>query len=37
MSDVRGIPEQLMLSALFNAVSTIDNHYAILVNHDFYG
>ena len=26
-----------LLSALFNAVSTIDNHYAMLVNHDFYG
>lgn len=24
-----------LLSALFNAVSTIDNHYAMLVNHDF--
>ena len=26
-----------LLSALFNAVSTLDNHYAMLVNHDFYG
>ena len=26
-----------LLSALFNAVSTIDNHYTMLVNHDFYG
>ena len=26
-----------LLAALFNAVSTIDNHYAMLVNHDFYG
>ncbi len=24
-----------LLAALFNAVSTIDNHYAMLVNHDF--
>ena len=26
-----------LLSALFNAVSTLDNHYAMLVNHDLYG
>ena len=26
-----------LLAALFNAVSTTDNHYAMLVNHDFYG
>ena len=26
-----------LLAALFNAVSTVDNHYAMLVNHDFYG
>lgn len=26
-----------LLSALFNSVSTIDNHYTMLVNHDFYG
>ena len=26
-----------LLAALFNVVSTIDNHYAMLVNHDFYG
>ena len=26
-----------LLAALFNAVSTMDNHYAMLVNHDFYG
>ena len=26
-----------LLAALFNAVSTIDNHYTMLVNHDFYG
>ena len=25
-----------LLSALFNAVSTLDNHYTMLVNHDFY-
>ena len=25
------------LAALFNSVSTIDNHYAMLVNHDFHG
>ena len=24
-----------LLAALFNSVSTIDNHYAMLVNHDF--
>ena len=26
-----------LLAALFNAVATVDNHYAMLVNHDFYG
>ena len=26
-----------LLSALFNSVSTIDNHYTMRVNHDFYG
>ena len=26
-----------LLSALFNSVSTLDNHYTMLVNHDFYG
>ena len=26
-----------LLAALFNSVSTIDNHYTMLVNHDFYG
>lgn len=26
-----------LLAALFNVVSTIDNHYTMLVNHDFYG
>ena len=26
-----------LLAALFNAVSTLDNHYAMLVRHDFYG
>ena len=26
-----------LMAALFNVVSTIDNHYAMLVNHDFYG
>ncbi len=26
-----------LLAALFNSVSTIDNHYAMLVNHDFNG
>ena len=26
-----------LLAALFNVVSTIDNHYAMLVNHDLYG
>ena len=26
-----------LLSALFNAVSTIDNHYAMRINHDLYG
>ena len=25
-----------LMAALFNAVSTIDNHYTMLVNHDFY-
>ena len=25
-----------LLAALFNVVSTIDNHYAMLVNHDLY-
>ncbi|MFR0845877.1 MAG: hypothetical protein ACLSH2_15700 [Oscillospiraceae bacterium] len=25
------------MAALFNSVSTIDNHYAMLVNHDFHG
>ena len=24
------------MAALFNSVSTIDNHYAMLVNHDFH-
>lgn len=24
-----------LMAALFNSVSTIDNHYAMLVNHDF--
>ena len=26
-----------LLSALFNSVSTLDNHYAMLVNHDLHG
>lgn len=26
-----------LLSALFNSVSTLDNHYTMMVNHDFYG
>ena len=26
-----------LLAALFNSVSTLDNHYTMLVNHDFYG
>ena len=26
-----------LLAALFNVLSTIDNHYTMLVNHDFYG
>lgn len=26
-----------LMAALFNVVFTIDNHYAMLVNHDFYG
>ena len=26
-----------LLTTLFNAVSTLDNHYAMLVNHDLYG
>ncbi len=26
-----------LMAALFNSVSTIDNHYTMLVNHDFYG
>jgi len=26
-----------LMAALFNVGSTIDNHYAMLVNHDFYG
>ena len=26
-----------LMATLFNVVSTIDNHYAMLVNHDFYG
>ncbi len=26
-----------LLSALFNSVSTMENHYAMLVNHDLYG
>ena len=26
-----------LMSALFNAVSTLDNHYTMLVNHDFHG
>ncbi len=26
-----------LLATLFNAVATVDNHYAMLVNHDFYG
>ena len=26
-----------LMSALFNSVSTLDNHYTMLVNHDFYG
>ena len=25
-----------LLAALFNSVSTIDNHYTMLVNHDFH-
>ena len=28
---------QYLMAALFNSVSTIDNHYAMLVNHDFHG
>ena len=31
------VSEAYLLAALFNAVSTIDNHYAMLVRHDFYG
>ena len=26
-----------LMAALFNSVSTLDNHYAMLVNHDFNG
>ncbi len=26
-----------LLTTLFNAVSTLDNHYAMMVNHDLYG
>ena len=26
-----------LMAALFNSVSTLDSHYAMLVNHDFYG
>ena len=26
-----------LMAALFNSVSTLDNHYAMLVNHDFHG
>ena len=26
-----------LMAALFNSVSTIGNHYAMLVNHDFHG
>lgn len=26
-----------MLAALFNAPATTDNHYTMLVNHDFHG
>lgn len=26
-----------ILAALFNAPSSIDNHYTMLVNHDFHG
>ena len=26
-----------LLAALFNSVSTLDNHYTMLVNHDFHG
>ena len=26
-----------LMAALFNSVSTIDNHYTMLVNHDFHG
>ena len=26
-----------LMAALFNSVSTIDTHYAMLVNHDFHG
>ena len=26
-----------LLASLFNSVSTLDNHYTMLVNHDFYG
>jgi len=25
-----------LMAALFNSVSTIDNHYTMLVNHDFH-
>ena len=26
-----------LMAALFNSVSTLDNHYTMLVNHDMYG
>lgn len=26
-----------LMAALFNSVSTLDNHYVMLVNHDLYG
>jgi len=26
-----------LMAALFNSVFTIDNHYAMLFNHDFHG
>ena len=33
----KGTEVGYLMAALFNSVSTIDNHYAMLVNHDFHG
>ena len=36
MSVSRDKAKAYLMAALFNSVSTIDNHYTMLVNHDFH-